>query len=129
MLREFRDFISKGNLVELAVAFILGLAFAAVVTAFTTVVLSVIAAIFGANLAFDQLDAHIGETPIPIGAFVTALVNFVIIAFILFLIVRAYNRFRRTGEATTRPCPYCASDIPKAATRCPACTSDVALPA
>ena len=128
MLREFRDFISKGNLVELAVAFILGLAFAAVVTAFTDVVLSIIAAIFGADSSFAELDAHIGTTPIPVGAFVAALVNFVIIAFILFLVVKAYNRYKRT-EATTRPCPYCATDIPKAATRCPACTSDVAMPA
>jgi len=125
MLREFRDFISRGNLVELAVAFILGVAFAAVVLAFTNVVLSLIAAIFGTNVSFDRLTATVNGTPIPYGSFLTALANFIIIAFILFLIVKAYNRFRHTGEATTQPCPYCASDIPKAARRCPACTSDL----
>jgi large conductance mechanosensitive channel len=125
MLKEFRDFITRGNLVEIAVAFILGLAFAAVVTAFTNVVMSFIGAIFGGDVTFDQLTFELNGTPIPYGAFLTALVNFVIIAFILFLIVKAYNRVRNQPEATTRPCPYCKTDISKDASRCSACTSEV----
>jgi large conductance mechanosensitive channel len=100
MLKEFRDFISKGNLVEIAVAFILGLAFAAVVTTFTNMVLGAIAYVFGASLSFSELGVHKGTVlVIPIGAFIMAVINFVIVAFILFLVVKAYNRFKKEEEA------------------------------
>jgi large conductance mechanosensitive channel len=125
MLKEFRDFITRGNLVDLAVAFILGLAFAAVVSAFTNIVLSLISAIFGGATQFKRLTATVNGTPIPVGAFVTALINFIIIAFVLFLIVKAYNRLKRKEEATTRPCPFCKTEISKDATRCSACTSEI----
>jgi large conductance mechanosensitive channel len=125
MVREFREFITKGNLVEIAVAFILGVAFASVVSAFTNVIMSLIGAIFGGDVSFDQLTVELNGTPIPYGAFLTALVNFLIVAFILFLIVKAYNRFRKQAESPTRPCDFCRTDIPKDATRCAACTSEV----
>ena len=125
MLKEFRDFITRGNLVEIAVAFILGLAFAAVVTAFTNIVLSFIAAIFGGTSQFNKLTADLNGTPIPYGAFISAVINFLIIAFILFLVVKAYNRLRRKEEATTKACPYCKTQIPLDASRCSACTSEV----
>lgn len=125
MIAEFKAFVSKGSLVELAVAFVMGLAFAAVVTAFTTVVLSFVGAIFGGDVSFDELAFRLNGTPIPYGGFLTALVNFLIIAFVLFLVVKAYNRFKEQEESLTRPCPRCATDIRKEATRCPACTSDV----
>jgi large conductance mechanosensitive channel len=100
MLKEFKAFIMKGNLIEIAVAFILGLAFASVVAAFTNIVLGAISYVFGGSVSFDQLGVHRGsDLVIPIGAFITALVNFVIVAFILFLVVRAYNRFRKEPEA------------------------------
>ena len=100
MLKEFREFVSKGNLVTLAVAFILGVAFAAVVTAFTDVVLGAVSYIFGGDVSFDNLGVRRnGEIVIPYGAFLTALVNFLIVAFILFLVVRAYNRFQRKEDA------------------------------
>jgi large conductance mechanosensitive channel len=100
MLREFKEFISKGNLVEIAVAFILGLAFAGVVTAFTNVVLGAIAYAFGANLSLDQIGVHRdGQLVIPIGTFITAVINFLIIALVLFLVVKAYNRLNRKEEA------------------------------
>jgi large conductance mechanosensitive channel len=125
VLREFREFIARGNLVDLAVAFILGVAFAGVVSAFTNIILSLIGAIFGASLTFDQLKARVNGTPIPYGAFITALVNFLIVAFALFLIVKAYNRFRDKPDVTTRACPDCTLQIPKSAKRCPECTSQV----
>jgi large conductance mechanosensitive channel len=100
MLKEFKEFVSKGNLVTLAVAFILGVAFAAVVTAFTNVVLGFVSYVFGGDVSFDNLGVHRnGEIVIPYGAFLTALVNFLIVAFILFLVVKAYNRFQRKEEA------------------------------
>jgi large conductance mechanosensitive channel len=125
VLREFRDFVTRGNLIELAVAFILGIAFAAVVGAFSNVILSLIGATFGADLEFDHLTFQIGTTPIPYGAFLTALVNFLIIAFALFLIVKAYNRFRDKPDPSTRGCPECTIQIPNSAKRCPNCTSAV----
>lgn len=125
MIKEFREFISKGNLVEIAVGLILALAFAGVVSAFTNVVLSFVAAIFGGDASFDRLKWVLNGTPIPYGAFLTAFVNFIIVAWILFLVVKAYNRMKKEPDATTRPCPFCATDIAVAATRCPACTSEL----
>jgi large conductance mechanosensitive channel len=125
VIREFREFIARGNLVDLAVAFILGVAFAAVVSAFSNVILSLIASVFGADLSFDRLKATVNGTPIPYGAFVTAVVNFVVVAFALFLVVKAYNRFRDEPDVTTRACPECLTQIPKEARRCPSCTSQI----
>ena len=88
MVREFREFISKGNLVEIAVGFIMGLAFAGVVTAFTNVVLGAIAYVFGSDLSFDQIGVHRGtQLVIPIGAFITALINFLCIAAAIYFLV------------------------------------------
>lgn len=129
MLREFKEFVTRGNLIELAVAFIMGIAFAAVVTAFTDAVLGAIAYLVGGDVSFDQIGVRRdGQIVIPIGGFLTALVDLLIIAFALFLIVRTYNRFKRKQEETpsTRPCPYCRTDIAKDATRCPSCTSELA---
>lgn len=125
MLREFRDFVTRGNLVQIAVAFILAVAFGAVVLAFTNVVLSFIAAIFGSEVSFDDLTWTVNDTPIPYGTFLTAVVNFVIIAWILFLIVKAYNRMQKTPDPTTKVCDYCRSEISLEATRCPNCTSQL----
>ena len=100
MIKEFREFISRGNLVTIAVAFILGVAFSAVVTTFTDVVLGFVSYIFGGDVSFDGLGVHRnGSIVIPFGAFLTAFVNFVIVAFILFLVVKAYNRFKKEEEA------------------------------
>lgn len=106
MIKEFKEFIAKGNLVTLAVAFILGVAFAAVVTAFTDVVLGVVSYVFGGDVSFDGLGVHRnGSIVIPYGRFLTAAVNFVIVAFILFLVVKAYNRFQRKEEEAAPPEP------------------------
>ena len=100
MLKEFREFISKGNLVTIAVAFIIGVAFAAVVTAFTDVVLGFVSYVFGGEVSFDDLGVRRnGVIVIPYGAFLTAIVDFLIVAFVLFLVVKAYNRFQREEEA------------------------------
>ena len=100
MLKEFRDFIAKGNLVEIAVAFILGLAFAAVVTAFTAMVLGAISYVFGSTEGFADLGVHKGDVlVIPIGTFILAVINFLIVALVLFLVVKAYNRFKKKEEA------------------------------
>jgi large conductance mechanosensitive channel len=135
MIKEFKAFISKGNLVTLAVAFILGATFAAVVQAFTNVALSLVSAIFGGTSQFSDISWCIGGacdgkhptgTPVPVGAFLNAVITFVIVAFVLFLVVKTYNRFMLKEEAaTTKPCPFCLTEIPLAATRCPSCTSQI----
>jgi large conductance mechanosensitive channel len=90
MIREFKDFINRGNLIDIAVAFVMGLAFAAVITSLTEdIVNPLIAKIF----AFDSL-ADWAPADIRLGAFLVAVINFVIVAFVMFLVVKAYNRMR-----------------------------------
>ena len=126
MLAEFKKFVLRGNLLELAVAFIMGVAFATVVTAFTNIVLSLIAALFGADVSFDQLTFTLNGTPIPYGTFLTAVASFLIIAWVLFLLVQAYNQVNSTEESNTKSCDYCQTEIPIEAMRCPNCTSQLA---
>jgi large conductance mechanosensitive channel len=127
MLGEFKTFVMRGNLLELAVAFIMGVAFATVVTAFTNVILSFVAAIFGVSVSFNHLTFSVNDTPIPYGAFLTAVVSFLIIAWVLFFLVQAYNRLNQPREESknTKPCDYCQTEIPINAVRCPNCTSQL----
>jgi large conductance mechanosensitive channel len=92
MIKEFKEFISKGNLVEIAIGLILALAFAGLVSSFTENLINpIIGAIFGQpNL--DRLVIEIGDAELRYGAFLTTLINFLIVAFVLFLVVKAYNR-------------------------------------
>jgi large conductance mechanosensitive channel len=92
MLKEFREFISKGNVVEIAVGLILALAFAGLVTSFTENLINpIIGAIFG-QPNFDRLAIEMGDARLRYGAFLTTLLNFLIVAFVLFLVIKAYNR-------------------------------------
>jgi len=126
MWQDFKAFIMRGNLLELAVAFIMGVAFAGVVTAFTKVILGVISFAFGGNVSFDGLGVKRGNViVIPYGAFITQLVTFLIIAVALFLVVKAASRMMKK-DATTKSCEFCKTDIPLAASRCPNCTSQLA---
>jgi large conductance mechanosensitive channel len=130
MLGEFKEFALKGNLIELAVAFILGLAFSAVVLSLVNdIVLQIIAVIVG-QPSFDGLSINLNDSSIRYGAFLTALINFLLVAFVLFLIVKAVNKLRRPSQEApapaTRNCPFCFTMIPAAATRSSACTSEVA---
>jgi large conductance mechanosensitive channel len=101
MIKEFREFVARGNLVDLAVAFIMGIAFAGVVSAFTDVVLGAASFAVGGDVSFDRLGVHrAGALVIPYGAFLTAIVNFIIVAFALLLLVKIYNRFRRQVDAS-----------------------------
>jgi large conductance mechanosensitive channel len=99
LVKEFRDFVNRGNLVELAVAFVLAIAFGAlVVTIVDGVLMPLIAALFG-EPNFDAITLEIGDGVLRIGTAITALVNFLIIAFVCFLVVKAYNRFRAASPA------------------------------
>lgn len=105
MLRDFKDFALKGNLIDVAVAFVLGVAFAALVTSLVDdVIMQIVGAIIGkpdfSDLAFD-----LGDSEIRYGAFLTALVTFLIIAFVMFLIVKAMNRMRKEAPPAPPPAP------------------------
>ena len=125
MLKEFKAFIMRGNLVEIAVGLVVALALAAVVASFVAdIVTPIIAAIFG-QPDFSSLKIDIGESAITYGKFLNALVTFLIVAFVMFLVVKAYNRMTEPKDAITRLCPYCKTDIALDARRCPNCTSHV----
>jgi large conductance mechanosensitive channel len=99
MIKEFRQFINKGNLVDIAVAFVMGLAFAAVVTSLTN---DIINPIIGKIFNIEDLSTWVVED-IRIGAFVAAVINFLIVAFVMFLVVKAYNRMRTVEETVEEP--------------------------
>ena len=130
LLAEFKAFAFKGNVVELAVAVILGLAFNTIVQSLTNdVLMQIIAGIFG-QPNFAKLSFGLGDAQIRYGAFLNAVVNFVLVAAVLFFVVKVANRALRPKGApetppTTRECPYCKTAIPITATRCGACTSQV----
>jgi large conductance mechanosensitive channel len=99
MIKEFREFINKGNLVEIAVAFVMGIAFASVVTSLTE---DIINSIIGKVLTVDDLSSWI-VSEIRIGAFLVATLNFMIVALFMFLVIKAYNRISETAEEETGP--------------------------
>ena len=123
MLKSFKDFAFKGNLIDVAIAFVLGVAFAAVVTSLVNdVIMNLIAAIVG-KPSFDDLTFNIGDGVIRYGSFLTALVTFLIIAFVLFLIVQALQKVM-PAKTVTRECPHCLSEIPTGAGTCAFCGKD-----
>jgi large conductance mechanosensitive channel len=132
MLKDFREFILRGSLVDLAVAVVIGTAFAAVIAAFVAdIITPLIAAIFG-QPDFGGLSFTINSSRFAYGSFLNALFTFVIVAAVLFfLVIRPVNALmerRRTTtdvDSTTRPCPECLSQIPVGASRCAFCTAQV----
>lgn len=104
MVKEFKDFINRGNLVDIAVAFVLGIAFSSVVTALTTRIVSpLIGLIFDLRSletvwTFGDVDPETGLPTGSVGAFIEASINFVIVAFVMFLVVKAYNRMKESME-------------------------------
>ncbi|HSQ22526.1 MAG TPA: large-conductance mechanosensitive channel protein MscL [Coriobacteriia bacterium] len=147
MLKEFKEFAIKGNMVDLAVGIIIGVAFGGVVTSLVNdVLMPPVGALLGgadfANLfwvikegatagpyASVAAAAEAGAATLNYGLFINAVINFLIVAFAVFFLVKAINRMRQAeaeAEPTTKECPFCKSDIPLEATRCPACTSEIA---
>jgi large conductance mechanosensitive channel len=105
MLKEFRDFIDRGNVIDLALAVIIGGAFGAIITSLVNdIIMPLIGVILG-GLDFAALSIQVGEATILYGSFIQAIVNFVIIAFVLFLIVRSYNKLQKEQEAAPPPPP------------------------
>ena len=141
MLKEFRDFIARGNVLDLAVAVIIAAAFGKIITSLVEgVIMPPIGLLLGkvdfSNLIIDLSGQHPasladakakGLPVIAYGAFLNDVIIFLIVAFVVFLVVKAVNKAKREepAAATTKDCPYCLSSIPLAATRCSGCTSEL----
>lgn len=126
MFSEFREFLVRGNIVELSVAVVIGVAFGAVITSFVGDILTPLLGVFGLP-NFEDLTVTVGTAMVRYGIFLNALFSFVLItAAIYFLVVRPANALDATGEqneeTATKTCTECASEIPTAARRCPMCT-------
>jgi len=127
MFKEFKEFAFKGDVVDLAIGIVIGAAFGGIIKSFVDNIINpIIGMIGGGKAALGALSIHVTPTvAITYGAFLSAILNFMIVAFALFLIVKSVNRFRKAEEATERECPQCLTLVPKAATRCSACTSEL----
>lgn len=130
LAQEFKEFILRGNVVMLAVAVIIGTAFTDIVNALSEFIIMPIIAAFGGQPDFSSIGFEINGSHIGIGAFLNAVIAFLIIALIVFfMIVKPMNtlldRTKKVEDPTTKDCPYCLSEIPIAATRCAHCTSEL----
>lgn len=134
---EFKDFIARGNVMDMAVGVIIGGAFSGIVTSLNEDIISPILGLFGGK-NFDQLSLNIlGEVTLNYGKFLTAVINFLIMAFVVFCIIKAVNKAdekakklahlnkEESAAPTTKKCPYCLSEIPIEATKCAHCTSEL----
>ena len=136
-IEEFKKFIMRGNVMDMAVGVIVGGAFTSIVTSLNQDILTPVLGIFGGT-DFSNLQVTLGSgenAPVLCyGNFITAVINFLITAFVIFVLVKAINKIgdkliRKEEEAppepTTKICPYCRSEIANEATRCPHCTSNL----
>jgi large conductance mechanosensitive channel len=137
MLKEFKEFAMKGNVVDMAVGIIIGGAFGKIVSSLVNdVIMPPIGMLLG-NVDFSQLAITLREktadaeaVTISYGAFINTVIDFVIVAFVIFMMIKQMNRLKRKEEEapqapTTKDCPKCFSTIPIKAVRCPNCTSEI----
>ncbi|HXX19234.1 MAG TPA: large conductance mechanosensitive channel protein MscL [Candidatus Acidoferrum sp.] len=143
MLKEFKEFAMRGNVLDMAVGIIIGTAFGRIITSLVNdIIMPPIGLLLGkvdfsglflniSGKSYDTLAAAkaAGAATINYGTFLNTVIDFLIVAFVIFLLVRQINRWNKPAPAaapTTKECPYCVSSIPIKATRCPNCTSQVA---
>lgn len=131
-MKEFKEFISRGSVMDMAIGIIIGSAFTAIVTSLVEDIINPLLGVFG-GMNFDQLSITLaGDATLYYGKFITAVINFLIMALIVFMIIKAINKAssalskkeEEEEAATTKVCPFCKSEIPIDATRCPHCTSE-----
>jgi large conductance mechanosensitive channel len=134
MFKGFRDFILRGNVMDLAVAVIIGAAFTAIVTSLTANIINPLLGAFIGKPNFDYLVGHVHGAEIKYGAFLTSVINFLILAAVVyFLIVLPVQHLlarlhpAEVEAVTTKPCPQCLSEVPLEATRCKFCTQPIPI--
>ncbi|HPW18521.1 MAG TPA: large-conductance mechanosensitive channel protein MscL [Candidatus Aminicenantes bacterium] len=131
MFKEFKEFAMRGSVLDMAVGIIIGGAFGTIVSSLVNDVLMPPIGMLLGRVDFANLSIRLSETVvISYGKFINAVVSFLIVAFCLFLIIRAMNRLKKKAEApapapTTKDCPFCAVAVPIKAVRCPHCTSEL----
>lgn len=131
-IKEFKEFISRGNVMDMAVGIIIGGAFTAIVNSLVNDIINPLLGVFGGK-DFSQYYIQLsGEATLNYGAFISAIINFVIMALVIFTLIKFLNKLasvnkkpveEKPAEPTTKVCPFCMSEIPIAATRCAHCTS------
>ena len=130
LVQEFKDFALRGNVMDLAVGVIIGAAFQAIINSLVNDIMSPLIGLI-ANTDLSYLVATVGDVEIRYGAFITAIINFILMAIIIFFLVKGMNALANMGSKkkeepaapATKICPYCKSEIPLDAVRCPHCTS------
>ncbi len=144
MLQEFKEFTMRGNVLDMAIGVIIGAAFGKIITSFVNDILMPPIGLLLGRVDFTNLFINLSGQPygsleeaqaagaatINYGLFLNTVLDFIIVAFVIFLLIRQVNRLKRESEAlpaepTTKECPYCLSTIPIKATRCPQCTSEI----
>lgn len=127
MFKEFKEFIAKGNVLDMAVGIIMGTAFTAIVNSVVEDLLMPIITGLTAGVDFSELNINIAGAQLRFGNLINAIITFLIISLVMFAIVKTVNRNNKEVEEDTasKDCPYCKTSIPVEATRCPHCTSEL----
>jgi len=131
MLKEFKAFVMRGNVLDLAVAVIIGGAFGKIISSLVNDILMPLVGLVMGGVNFSDLAFTVGDAVVAWGAFIQAIVDFIIVAFVIFLIIKSINSTKKKeepappAEPTTKDCPYCFTTISIKATRCPNCTSEL----
>lgn len=141
MIKDFKEFIMRGNVLDMAVGIIIGIAFGTIISSIVNdIIMPPIGLVLG-NVDFSSLFVNLsggdyaslaeakkaGAAVIAYGAFINTIINFLLVAIVMFILIRVFNRFRKKQETapTTKDCPFCFTGIPLKATRCPNCTSEL----
>lgn len=128
MLKEFKEFVMRGNVLDMAVGVIIGGAFGKIVGSLVNDILMPLIGLLMGGVNFSELSVTVGSATIMWGLFLQTVVDFLIIAFVIFLIVKAANNMKKApapADPTTKECPHCITTISIKATRCPNCTSEL----
>lgn len=131
MLKEFRNFAMRGNVIDLAVGVIIGGAFGKIIGSLVNDILMPMVGLALGGINFTEQTFSVGQAVVKWGSFAQAIIDFVIIAFVIFIIVKAANASKKSepapapAEPTTKTCPHCYTEIPLKASRCPNCTSQL----
>ena len=133
-MKEFKEFVARGNVMDMAVGIIIGGAFTAIVTSLVNDVLMPVLSLITGGFDFSSLCIVLGEgegaATLNYGAFIAAVINFLLIAIVIFILIKAINKLSRKkmeepAPATTKECPFCKEQVAIQATRCPHCTSEL----